>query len=103
VRSGEERAWPSIRDSNSSTLITCLVLYLFGQAFGATIIMGFAVVLALGVLVSLFSALFVTRTFLEVVMAQPWARNTALFGMPLEALRLPVRGPRGPHTAGYRG
>ena len=81
IRAGEERAWPSIRDSNSSTLITCGVLFFFGQQFGAQIIMGFAVVLAIGVLVSLFSAIFVTRTLLEVLLALPWAQRPGLYGM----------------------
>ena len=68
IRAGEDRAWPSIRDSNTSTLITCAVLYFFGQQFGATIIMGFALVLAIGVAVSLFSAIVVTRLFLELLL-----------------------------------
>jgi preprotein translocase subunit SecD len=83
IRAGEDRAWPSIRDSNISTLITCGVLYFFGQQFGATIIMGFALVLAIGVVISLFSAIFVTRTFLEVVLSQTWAHSARLFGMPI--------------------
>jgi preprotein translocase subunit SecD len=59
------RAWPSIRDSNTSTLITCVILYLFGNTFGASMVKGFAVTLALGVGVSLFTAITVTRTFLH--------------------------------------
>lgn len=62
---GWRRAWPSIRDSNISTLITCLILFIFGSTFGATFVAGFAVNLALGVLVSLFTAIIVTRTFLH--------------------------------------
>ncbi len=65
---GWSRAWPSIRDSNSSTLITCLILYIFGNTFGASIVKGFAVNLALGVLVSLFTAIIVTRTYLHLVL-----------------------------------
>jgi preprotein translocase subunit SecD len=84
IRAGEDRAWPSIRDSNTSTMITCAVLYFFGQQFGATIIMGFALVLGIGVLVSLFSAIFVTRTFLEVLLSQSWAHSPRLFGMRIE-------------------
>ena len=83
IRAGEDRAWPSIRDSNTSTLITCGVLYFFGQQFGATIIMGFALVLAIGVLVSLFSAIVVTRMFLELLLSRRWAHNPRLFGMPI--------------------
>jgi len=63
-----KRAWPSIRDSNSSTLITCLILFWFGSAFGASVVKGFALTLALGVLVSLFTAIIVTRTFLHAVL-----------------------------------
>ena len=58
---GFSRAWPSIRDSNASTLITSLILYQFGTGP----VKGFALVLALGVLVSMFSAIIVTRTFLR--------------------------------------
>jgi preprotein translocase subunit SecD len=65
---GWQRAWPSIRDSNLSTLITCLILFIFGNTFGASMVKGFSVTLALGVLVSLFTAIIVTRTFLHVVL-----------------------------------
>ncbi len=65
---GWGRAWPSIRDSNFSTLITCGVLYFFGSAFGASIVKGFSLTLAIGVLVSLFTAVIVTRTFLHLVL-----------------------------------
>jgi len=62
---GWSRAWPSIRDSNISTLITCFILYTFGNTFGASMVKGFSVTLALGVGVSLFTAIIVTRTFLH--------------------------------------
>jgi preprotein translocase subunit SecD len=65
---GWSRAWPSIRDSNTSTLITCLILYLFGNTFGASMVKGFSVTLALGVVVSLFTAIIVTRTFLHTIL-----------------------------------
>jgi preprotein translocase subunit SecD len=65
---GWRRAWPSIRDSNTSTLITCLILYVFGNTFGASMVKGFSVTLALGVLVSLFTAIIVTRTFLHTIL-----------------------------------
>ena len=66
---GWRRAWPSIRDSNMASLITCMIIFWFGSAFGATIVKGFAVTLFLGVMVSLFTALFVTRTFLDTVLS----------------------------------
>ncbi|MFO3796083.1 MAG: protein translocase subunit SecD [Anaerolineales bacterium] len=65
---GWSRAWPSIRDSNISTLITCVILFTFGSTFGASIVKGFSVTLALGVLVSLFTAILVTRLFLHLVL-----------------------------------
>lgn len=69
VEQGWRRAWPSIRDANISTLITCSVLFWFGSAFGATIVKGFALTLAIGVGVSLFTALFVTRTFMTAILS----------------------------------
>ena len=65
---GWSRAWPSIRDSNTSTLITCLILYVFGNTFGASMVKGFSVTLALGIGVSLFTAIIVTRTFLHTLL-----------------------------------
>jgi preprotein translocase subunit SecD len=62
---GFARAWPSIRDSNLSTLITCAILFWFGSQFGASIVKGFAITLALGVLTSMFTAIVVTRTLLH--------------------------------------
>lgn len=66
---GFSRAWTSIRDSNVSTLITCGILFWFGATFGASIIQGFALTLALGVVVSMFTAITVTRTFLRALQA----------------------------------
>ncbi|MFN2128013.1 MAG: protein translocase subunit SecD, partial [Anaerolineales bacterium] len=62
---GWKRAWPSIRDSNIATLITCAILFWFGSTFGATIVKGFSLTLALGVIVSLFTALVITRALLN--------------------------------------
>jgi preprotein translocase subunit SecD len=59
---GFSRAWLSIRDSNIASLITSGILFYFGTG----IVRGFAFTLALGVLVSMFSAIFVTRTLLKV-------------------------------------
>lgn len=64
---GWRRAWPSIRDSNIATLITCTILFWFGSAFGATIVKGFSVTLFLGVLVSLFTAFVVSRSLMQIV------------------------------------
>lgn len=58
------RAWPSIRDSNIAALITSAILFWFGSTFGATIVKGFSLTLALGVVISLFSSLFITHSLL---------------------------------------
>jgi preprotein translocase subunit SecD len=68
VDAGFARAWTSIRDSNISTLITCAILLWFGSTFGASIIKGFAITLAAGVLVSMFTAIVVTRSLLHLVL-----------------------------------
>ena len=75
VELGWKRAWPSIRDSNLATIITSGILFWFGSTFGATIVKGFAVTLALGVFVSLFCSIIVTRTFLS--MSLQFFRNPA--------------------------
>ena len=79
---GFKRAWPSIRDSNASTMITCAILYWFGSNFGASIIVGFATTLFLGVVISLFTAITVTRTFLNLLVPTGVATHPALFGLP---------------------
>ncbi len=81
VEQGFHRAWPSIRDSNFSTLITCGILLWFGASFGASIVAGFALTLAIGVLVSLFTAITVTRTFLRLVMDMDVTTNHWWFGV----------------------
>ncbi|NMB88929.1 MAG: protein translocase subunit SecD [Chloroflexi bacterium] len=63
-----KRAWPSIRDSNIATIITSIILFWFGSQYGATIVKGFALTLALGVGVSLFNAVMVTRTLLTLTL-----------------------------------
>ncbi|HWQ05560.1 MAG TPA: protein translocase subunit SecD [Longilinea sp.] len=83
IELGWKRAWPSIRDSNIAALITSAILFWFGSTFGASIVKGFALTLALGVIISVFTAIFVTRTFLGVVMS--WIKDPekrpSLFGL----------------------
>jgi len=69
VESGFRRAWTSILDSNVSTWITCAILWAFGNSFGASMVKGFALTLALGVVVSMFTAVVVTRTFMRTTVA----------------------------------
>jgi preprotein translocase subunit SecD len=77
VEAGFGRAWNSILDSNVSSLITATILYLFGSST----IRGFALVLIIGVLVSMFSAIVVTRSILRAVVARPWSRKAGLYGV----------------------
>lgn len=78
-----KRAWPSIRDSNIATLITSVILFWFGSSFGATIVKGFAFTLAIGVFVSLFTSIVVTRTFLNVLVdrMKPTIKQIKWFGV----------------------
>ena len=77
VEAGFGRAWNSILDSNVSSLITATIMYLFGSST----IRGFALVLIIGVLVSMFSAIVVTRSILRAVVARPWSRKAVLYGV----------------------
>ncbi|TMC31723.1 MAG: protein translocase subunit SecD, partial [Chloroflexi bacterium] len=77
MEAGVHRAWPAIRDSNISTLITCFVLYFFG----APLIKGFAITLAIGVLVSMFSAIVTTQQFLQILAGLRPARRLAFYGV----------------------
>ncbi|MBN1642837.1 MAG: preprotein translocase subunit SecD [Anaerolineae bacterium] len=65
LRTGFDRAWTSIWDSQASTLIICAILYVFGSNFGASIVKGFAITLAVGTLLNLFTAITVTRTLMS--------------------------------------
>jgi len=80
---GWTRAWPSIRDSNLATIITSAILFWFGSTFGATIVKGFALTLALGVGISLFTAIVVTRALLNLVLKtiKPGKENLKWFGI----------------------
>jgi len=77
VEEGFRRAWPSIRDSNVSSLITTVILYYFGTPS----IKGFALTLGIGILISMFTAITVTRTFLRVFVGNNIATHPWLFGV----------------------
>jgi protein-export membrane protein SecD len=77
VEAGFNRAWNSILDSNVSSLITATILY----SFGSSVIRGFALVLIIGVLISMFSAITVTRTIMRVIVRQEWARKAGLYSL----------------------
>ncbi len=80
IEAGFNRAWNSILDSNVSSLITASILFLFGSST----IRGFGLTLIVGVLVSMFTAVTVTRTVLRIVVAQPWARKAGYYGVTEE-------------------
>ncbi|MBM2811999.1 MAG: protein-export rane protein SecD, preprotein translocase subunit SecD [Chloroflexi bacterium] len=82
IESGWGRAWPSIRDSNISTLITCGILVWFGSNFGSSIVAGFAFTLIIGVLISMFSAVVVTRSFLRIIIGRKATIDPTMLGMP---------------------
>ncbi|MBU1290147.1 protein translocase subunit SecD [Patescibacteria group bacterium] len=61
IDEGFRRAWSAIRDGNISTIITCLILYIFATG----LVKGFALTLGIGVVISMFSAIVVTKSFLR--------------------------------------
>lgn len=73
IDDGFKRAWLSIRDSNVSSLLTCLILYWFGSS----LIRGFAITLAIGIVISMFSAITITRNLLQVFSV----KNTRWYGI----------------------
>lgn len=75
VEVGFERAWPSIRDSNITTIITCVVLFMIGTS----IVKGFAVTLGMGVIISMFTGMVITRWMSRKVAMSPLAEKTHLF------------------------
>lgn len=77
IETGFQRAWPSIRDGNFSTLITCVILFMVGTS----IVRGFAATLGMGVLISMFSAIVVTRWLLNQIGKSPLLQNLELFGV----------------------
>ena len=75
IDEGFKRAWPSIRDGNISTLITCFIL----ATFTTSIVKGFAITLGIGVIVSMLSAIVVTRVFLK--LGSDWIKNSWWYGV----------------------
>lgn len=81
VESGFRRAFPSIRDSNASTIITTIILFWFGHNFAATVITGFATTLFIGVVISFVTAVFVSHTFLRALVSFGATRNPSFYGV----------------------
>jgi preprotein translocase subunit SecD len=80
IEAGFNRAWPAIRDGNVSTLITCIILFWFGsRIIAAPLVMGFALTLGIGVVISMLTAIVVTRGFLRAILFTPLAKRISLF------------------------
>ncbi len=79
ITAGFDRAWPSIRDGNFSTIIVALVLFWFGDRFSTSVMQGFALTLAIGVLLSMFTAFFASRLLLRLFATSAIGNNLHLF------------------------
>ncbi len=97
IQIGFQRAWSSIRDGNISTLIIAGVLYWFGSQFAASAVTGFAVTLIIGVLTSMFTAVFLTKNLLIILSSTGLYRFPRLFTPESLPKRAPGNRPT-PHT-----
>ena len=80
IEAGFDRAWTAIRDSNVTTIIVCIILYWLGSTIVASApVKGFALTLLIGVAVSMFTAIIVTRTLLRLFVGTTLAQRTRLF------------------------
>ncbi|MEE8419173.1 MAG: protein translocase subunit SecD [Dehalococcoidales bacterium] len=80
IEAGFNRAWTAIRDGNVTTLIVCGILLWLGSSIVASApVVAFAWALAIGVLVSMLTAILVTRTLLRLFVGTPLVRHTRLF------------------------
>ncbi len=81
VEAGFSRAWSAIRDSNITTFIACIVLFWLGGTLGAFMVRGFALTLFIGVALSMFSAIVITRTILRLIVGSRAITNLAAYGV----------------------
>ena len=82
IEVGFNRAWSAIRDSNVTTIIVCIILYWIGSILVAGApVKGFAATLGIGVIISMFTAIMVTRTLLRLFVGTPLAKKTMLFSV----------------------
>ncbi len=82
IEAGFNRAWTAIKDSNVTTFIVCGILYWLGSSIVVSApVMGFALTLFIGVAVSMFTAIVVTRTFLRLFVGSRLAQRTSLFSV----------------------
>ncbi len=82
IETGFNRAWTAIRDGNVTTLIVCIILYVLGGTIVASApVQGFALTLGMGVLVSMFTAIVVTRTMLRLFVGTRLGQRTSIFSV----------------------
>ena len=81
IEAGFNRAWTAIRDSNLTTFIACGVLYWMGGSLGALMVRGFAITLFIGVAMSMFSAITITRTFLRFIPKNRLTTSPSAYGV----------------------
>jgi len=82
IETGFNRAWTAIRDGNVTTLIVCIILYVLGGTIVASApVQGFALTLGMGVLVSMFTAIVVTRTLLRLFIGTRLGQRTSIFSV----------------------
>jgi preprotein translocase subunit SecD len=88
AEAGFNRAWTAIRDSNITTFIACIVLFWLGGTLGALMVRGFALILFIGVALSMFTAIVVTRTFLRLIIGSQVVTNLSAYGVtPSQTVR----------------
>ncbi|MBI4313165.1 MAG: protein translocase subunit SecD [Chloroflexi bacterium] len=101
IEIGFTRAWSAIWDSNLTTIITCVILIWFGQRTGATLLAGFGTTLGIGVALSMFSSVFVSKVLLNLFAASPLGVRRSWYTP--EPMRSPARQEAGAATpAGER-
>lgn len=81
VEAGFNRAWTAIRDSNITTFIACFILFWLGGQLGAFMVRGFALTLFVGVALSMFTAIIITRTFLRLIIGSHLISKPAAYGI----------------------
>ena len=81
VETGFNRAWTAIRDSNITTFIACIILFWLGGTLGAFMVRGFALTLFIGVALSMFTAIIITRTLLRLIIGSQVVTNMAAYGV----------------------
>ena len=82
IEAGFNRAWTAIRDSNITTILACIILFWVGNSIAAGApVKGFAVTLGIGIVVSMFTAIVVTRTLLRLFVGSRLAKRTSLFSV----------------------